>query len=273
MMKKFLSSLLALTMILSLVIVPANAAAGDTIDGVSVSSSNVTLTKLGDTTDVTFTVPKNLTVADTVTVNSKEVIYNGKLSHSIASSNNNVAMCSQNGNTVTITAVGYGETIISYTVSLAYLDNGTAGTATQTLTTKVTVKPPVTYTYEIGGSVGVTANPNKDLKSGDTVTFTANTDSVTVTKKGSDNTEVAVSKDEYTLSYDWTRATATADKSKATATLTTEKPNDKLDVTCKVTAAFKSGSDKITGSVTSKPCTVNFTNPSVAAADKAQADF
>ena len=48
-MKKFLSSLLALTMILSLVIVPANAAVGDdTIKGVSVSESTVTLNKFND---------------------------------------------------------------------------------------------------------------------------------------------------------------------------------------------------------------------------------
>ena len=275
MMKKFLSSLLALTMILSLVIVPANAANAE-FEGVSVSESTVTLNKISETQNVTFTVPKNPKAGDTVKINGNPVVCNGNLKSSISSANNNVAICSQSGDTVTITAVGYGETTISYIVSLPYQDNGTAGTATQKLTTKVIVEPetpPVTYTYKIDGSVGVTANPNKDLKSGDTVTFTANTDSVTVTKKGSDNTEVAVSKDEYTLSYDWTRATATADKSKATATLTTEKPNDKLDVTCKVTAAFKSGSDKITGSVTSKPCTVNFTNPSVAAADKAQADF
>ena len=276
MMKKFLSSLLALTMILSLVIVPANAAVGDDkIAGVSVSKSTVTLNNFGDTQNVTFTAPKRLNAGDTVNVNGKDVFYSGKLKSSISSANNNVAMCSQSGDTVTITAVGYGETTIPYTVSLDYQDNGTAGTATQTLTTKVTVepeKPPVTYTYEIGGSVAVTA-PEGSYKSGDTVTFTADTSKVTVTKKGSDNSKVAVSKDEYTLSYDWTNANPTADKSKATAMLSTEKPNDKLDVTCKVTAALKSGSDKITGSVTSKPCTVNFTNPSVAAADKAQADF
>lgn len=43
-MKKFLSSLLALTMILSLVIVPANAAVGDDkIEGVSMNTPTVTL--------------------------------------------------------------------------------------------------------------------------------------------------------------------------------------------------------------------------------------
>lgn len=206
-MKKFLSSLLALTMILSLVIVPANAAAGDTIDGVSVSSSNVTLTKLGDTTDVTFNFPQNLNAGNTVTVNSKEVMYNGKLSHSIASSNNNVAMCSQNGNTVTITAVGYGETIISYTVSLAYLDNGTAGTATQTLTTKVTVAAP-NVTYSITGTPTVKAKVGDDVvsnvKHNTTVDFSIDGD-ITVKSKTGDAEEVTLTKGtDYTLEYAWT---------------------------------------------------------------------
>lgn len=206
-MKKFLSSLLALTMILSLVIVPANAAAGDTIDGVSVSSSNVTLTKLGDTTDVTFNFPQNLNAGSTVTVNSKEVMYHGKLSHSIASSNNNVAMCSQNGNTVTITAVGYGETIISYTVSLAYLDNRTAGTATQTLTTKVTVAAP-NVTYSITGTPTVKAKVGDDVvsnvKHNTTVDFSIDGD-ITVKSKTGDAEEVTLTKGtDYTLEYAWT---------------------------------------------------------------------
>lgn len=147
-MKKFLSSLLALTMILSLVIVPANAAVGDdTIKGVSVSESTVTLNKFNETQNVTFTAPKNLKAGDTVNVNGKDVVYSSNFKSSIASANNNVAMCSQGGDTVTIIAVGYGETTISYTVSLDYQDNETYGTATQTLTTKVTVAAPeVTYT-------------------------------------------------------------------------------------------------------------------------------
>ena len=50
MMKKFLSSLLALTMILSLVIVPANAAVtNNDVTGASLSQTSLTLTKGGDT--------------------------------------------------------------------------------------------------------------------------------------------------------------------------------------------------------------------------------
>ena len=225
-MKKFLSSLLALTMILSLVIVPANAAAGDTIDGVSVSSSNVTLTKLGDTTDVTFTVPKNLTVGDTVTVNSKEVMYNGKLSHSIASSNNNIAICSQNGNTVTITAVGYGETTITYTVSFNYLDNGTSATATQTLTTKVTVAAPE-VTYTITGTPTVKAKVDgKDVfnvKHNTTVDFSIDGD-ITVKSKTGDAGEVTLDRSAYTLEYAWSGVSGSSASVSQKLTNTTSSP-------------------------------------------------
>ena len=226
MMKKFLSSLLALTMILSLVIVPANAAAGDTIDGVSVSSSNVTLTKLGDTTDVTFTVPKNLTVGDKVTVNSKEVMYNGKLSHSIASSNNNIAICSQNGNTVTITAVGYGETTITYTVSFNYLDNGTSATATQTLTTKVTVAAPE-VTYTITGTPTVKAKVDgKDVfnvKHNTTVDFSIDGD-ITVKSKTGDAGEVTLDRSAYTLEYAWSGVSGSSASVSQKLTNTTSSP-------------------------------------------------
>ena len=226
MMKKFLSSLLALTMILSLVIVPANAAAGDTIDGVSVSSSNVTLTKLGDTTDVTFTVPKNLTVGDTVTVNSKKVMCNGKLSHSIASSNNNIAICSQNGNTVTITAAGYGETTITYTVSFNYLDNGTSATATQTLTTKVTVAAPE-VTYTITGTPTVKAKVDgKDVfnvKHNTTVDFSIDGD-ITVKSKTGDAGEVTLDRSAYTLEYAWSGVSGSSASVSQKLTNTTSSP-------------------------------------------------
>ena len=267
MMKKFLSSLLALTMILSLVIVPAQAASPTEIDGLTIEASNNSI-KGGD--KVTFS------VKGTPTVNGEALKVGAELSYTwrIPSQFSGNAGTDATTGELTAAMSGGSSLKVGCTVSYTYYnDEMKEVTATAALNTVVDITAVTTYTYLLGGSVGVTADPNKDLKSGDTVTFTADTSKVTVTKKGSDNSEVIVSKDEYTLSYDWTRATATADKSKATAMLSTEKPNDKLDVTCKVTAAFKSGSDKITGSVTSKPCTVNFTNPSVAAADKAQADF
>lgn len=206
MMKKFLSSLLALTMILSLVIVPAQAANAE-IEGVSVSESTVTLNKIGKTQDVTFTVPKNLKAGDTVKINGNPVMCNGSPKSSISSANNNVATCSQSGDTVTITAVGYGETTISYTVSLDYQDNETTGTATQKLTTKVTVAAPE-VTYSITGTPAVKAKVDgKDVfnvKHNTTVDFSIDGD-ITVKSKTGDTEEVTLTKGkDYTLEYAWT---------------------------------------------------------------------
>lgn len=205
-MKKFLSSLLALTMILSLVIVPAQAANAE-IEGVSVSESTVTLNKIGKTQDVTFTVPKNLKDGDTVKINGNPVKCNGSPKSSISSANNNVAICSQSGDTVTITAVGYGETTISYTVSLDYQDNETSGTATQKLTTKVTVAAPE-VTYSITGTPAVKAKVDgKDVfnvKHNTTVDFSIDGD-ITVKSKTGDTEEVTLTKGkDYTLEYAWT---------------------------------------------------------------------
>ncbi len=229
MMKKFLSSLLALTMILSLVIVPANAAggSGDTIAGVSVSKSTVTLNNFSDTQNVTFTVPKNLTVGDTVNVNGKNVIYNGNLKSSISSANNAVAMCSQSGDTVTITAVGYGETTISYTVSLNYRDNRTSGTATQKLTTKVTVAAP-NVTYSITGTPAVKAKVDgkdvSNVKHNTTVDFSIDGD-ITVMSKTGDAEEVTLTKGkDYTLEYAWSGVSGSSESVSQKLTNTTSSP-------------------------------------------------
>ncbi len=228
-MKKFLSSLLALTMILSLVIVPANAAggSGDTIAGVSVSKSTVTLNNFSDTQNVTFTVPKNLTVGDTVNVNGKDVIYNGNLKSSISSANNAVAMCSQSGDTVTITAVGYGETTISYTVSLNYRDNETSGTATQKLTTKVTVAAPEVI-YIITGTPAVKATVDgkdvSNVKHNTTVDFSIDGD-ITVKSKTGDAEEVTLTKGtDYTLEYAWSGVSGSSASVSQKLTNTTSSP-------------------------------------------------
>lgn len=227
-MKKFLSSLLALTMILSLVIVPANAAVGDdTIKGVSVSESTVTLNKFNETQNVTFTAPKNLKAGDTVNVNGKDVVYSDNFKSSIASANNNVAMCSQSGDTVTITAVGYGETTISYTVSLDYQDNGTYGTATQTLTTKVTVAAPE-VTYTITGTPAVKAKVGSkevsNVKHDTTVDFSIDGD-ITVKSKTGDANEVTLTKDtDYTLEYAWSGVSGSSASVSQKLTNTTSSP-------------------------------------------------
>ena len=246
-MKKFLSSLLALTMILSLVIVPANAAdgSGDTIVGVSVSESTVTLNNIGNTQNVTFTVPKSLTVGDTVNVNGKDVFYNGNLKSSISSANNAVAMCSQIGDTVTIKAVGYGETTITYTVSFNYLDNGTSATATQTLTTKVTVAAP-NVTYSLTGTPAVKANVDgKDVyyvNHNTTVDFSIDGD-ITVKSKTGDAEEVTLTKGtDYTLEYTWSGVSGSSERVSQKLTNITSSP---MTVTAGCTITVKVGGEAV----------------------------
>ena len=268
-MKKFLSSLLALTMILSLVIVPANAAggSGDTIQGVSVSESTVTLNSFNETRNVTFTAPQNLTVGDTVNVNGKNVFYSGGFSSSISSANNAVAMCSKSGDTVTITAVGYGETTITYTVSFNYLDDGTSATATQTLTTEVTVeseKPPVTYTYSVEGNATVTGKDT--VASGTPITFTADTSAIKVYKTAS--TEGAKPEEVKTgveYAYKWDDGSTEKTLSK---TYNTNVASKEETVSCTVTVSVK-GTD-FSQKLAPASKTVTVTNSAV---DKAQADF
>ena len=268
-MKKFLSSLLALTMILSLVIVPANAAggSGDTIQGVSVSESTVTLNSFNETRNVTFTAPQNLTVGDTVNVNGKNVFYSGGFSSSISSANNAVAMCSKSGDTVTITAVGYGETTITYTVSFNYLDGGTSATATQTLTTEVTVeseKPPVTYTYSVEGNATVTGKDT--VASGTPITFTADTSAIKVYKTAS--TEGAKPEEVKTgveYAYKWDDGSTEKTLSK---TYNTNVASKEETVSCTVTVSVK-GTD-FSQKLAPASKTVTVTNSAV---DKAQADF
>lgn len=246
-MKKFLSSLLALTMILSLVIVPANAAdgSGDTIVGVSVSESTVTLNNIGNTQNVTFTVPKSLTVGDTVNVNGKDVFYNGNLKSSISSANNAVAMCSQIGDTVTIKAVGCGETTITYTVSFNYLDNGTSATATQTLTTKVTVAAP-NVTYSLTGTPAVKANVDgKDVyyvNHNTTVDFSIDGD-ITVKSKTGDAEEVTLTKGtDYTLEYTWSGVSGSSERVSQKLTNITSSP---MTVTAGCTITVKVGGEAV----------------------------
>ena len=245
-MKKFLSSLLALTMILSLVIVPANAAggSGDTIAGVSVSKSTVTLNNFGDTQNVTFTVPKNLTVGGTVNVNGKDVFYSGNLKSSISSANNAVAMCSQRGDTVTITAVGYGETTITYTVSFNY-HNGTSATATQTLTTKVTVAAP-NVTYSFTGTPAVKAKVDgkdvSNVKHNTTVDFSIDGD-ITVKRKTGDAEEVTLTKGtDYTLEYAWSGVSGSSERVSQKLTNTTSSPKT---VTAGCTITVKVGGEAV----------------------------
>lgn len=229
MMKKFLSSLLALTMILSLVIVPANAAVGDDkIAGVSMNTPTVTLKKYASQ-DVTFTYPTPPTDGGDITVNGDKVMYNGDFEVSVYSDNKNVAMpiFTRGSSKVTIQSVGEeGTANIYYTVSFKYLFNGTSGTATQTLTTKVTVAAP-NVTYSITGTPTVKAKVGDDVvsnvKHNTTVDFSIDGD-ITVKSKTGDAGEVTLDSSAYTLEYAWTGVSGSSASVRQKLTNTTSSP-------------------------------------------------
>ena len=149
-MKKFLSSLLALTMILSLVIVPANAS-DNTISGVSISPKEVSLEVGGETSITVNTngiemLKKNekLTVDGTeVTLIETPTITVGNFESSDSKIVTVTADSSGRSGVATAKAVGSGIATISCTVTCNYKYNDGVkdidATATQTLTTKVTV--------------------------------------------------------------------------------------------------------------------------------------
>lgn len=110
-MKKFLSSLLALTMILSLVIVPANAAVtNNDVTGASLSQSSLALTKGGATATLSVQgdTPK-LSSDNTTAVTFKSAAW--------TTGNRNIASVNSSG---VVTPVGAGETKIYCTATYEY---------------------------------------------------------------------------------------------------------------------------------------------------------
>lgn len=110
-MKKFLSSLLALTMILSLVIVPANAA-----DSITATASSI---KVGETTTLTaFDKPTEVTVEGTkYTVTSDAPTYNWT---SDTPAHATVPDDGHTSNTVVVTGVAAGNSVITCTMTVSY---------------------------------------------------------------------------------------------------------------------------------------------------------
>ena len=229
-MKKFLSSLLALTMILSLVIVPANAAS-DTMSGLSLTASANTV-KVGQ--EFTFTVSgtgevdhQTATVAVGNNNDFSKYSFAWKLDKGLSG---NAGSSNQTGK---LTAAKAG----TYSVTCVVTYNGTAGenpqfvTGTQTLTTEVTVepeKPADTYTVSkpvITVKAGGEKTTKTSFPKGTALSFSVA--APTVTK----NDETMANG--YDLEYTWTGAKQDSTV-KTTATVTpTEKGS--LDVTCTVT--------------------------------------
>lgn len=151
-MKKFLSSLLALTMILSLVIVPANAATGDTgAADTAVTDSTMpdpTLSPDPETLEVTYTVSKPvITVKAGGEKTTKTSFPKGTvLSFSVAA-----PTVTKNGETM---ANGYD---LEYTWTGAKQDSTVKTTATATPTEKGSLDVTCTVNVKVGGEQVATA--------------------------------------------------------------------------------------------------------------------
>ena len=235
-MKKFLSSLLALTMILSLVIVPANAANAE-IEGVWISSTEETL-KVGESAKITFNAPEKK-VGQKLVINKVSVALLSPSKISVESSDEKVVTVDRNGSIVTATAKAVGTATITYTYECDYQltlkDPRT--TASQVMKTTVKVEAATNPTKpEEPADTYTVSKPVITVKANDKVTKetsfpigTALSFSVaapTVTKNGE-----TMNSSDYTLEYIWTGATAGKDTSTATATPDKSGP---LNVTCTV---------------------------------------
>ena len=138
-MKKFLSSLLALTMILSLVIVPARAT--DTISGESsvTKGSHITLTAPS--------APSKVTVGQT----EYNVKSDAEVGYAWSSSSNSVATVSGSSTTGTVMGVAKGNATITCAMTLTYIkvaadSSKEPAVAEQTGTTQVSYNKEVTVT-------------------------------------------------------------------------------------------------------------------------------
>lgn len=280
MMKKFLSSLLALTMILSLVIVPANATGGTDIGtgtgtgtGISAATGSATLSitgatgkgghaKVGDTLTFALTNP-------VVNDSSVKVITKNINSDSVTW---NVDSAENNGS-YEVTTTDAGKTLtVSYTAEIDYtkedgLHEQSTGSVQISGQKTVTVDAEETFTYTVNGEVSVSAEPDTGIKSGDTVKFTVNTDKLFCKKISSNNPDHGDDLTEgtdYTLSYAWTvNGKSVSDKTASIRVkLTTDKASEKQTVSCKVSATFKDDSTYKSNSL-SAPITVTVTNDKV----------
>ena len=231
-MKKFLSSLLALTMILSLVIVPARAT--DTISGKS------SVTKGSQITLTAPSAPSKVTVGQT----EYNVKSGAEVGYAWRSSSNSVATVSDSSTTGTVTGVAAGTATITCTMTLTYIkvaadSSKPPAVEEQTDTTQVSYNKEVTVTDPQGDfanavSIKVQGNEYKDgLKYiGDTLSA----NDIDVTLKS-------------TASSDYNNFTVTKkDVSGTTATIqATAKTKNNVDVTFnkQITVTYATGAVSI----------------------------
>ena len=231
-MKKFLSSLLALTMILSLVIVPARAT--DTISGES------SVTKGSQITLTAPSAPSKVTVGQT----EYNVKSGAEVGYAWRSSSNSVATVSGSSTTGTVTGVAAGTATITCTMTLTYIkvaadSSQPPAVEEQTHTTQVSYNKEVTVTDPQGDfandiSIKVQGNEYKNgLKYiGDTLSA----DDISVTLKSS-----AINK--YNSDFN---ATKTVNGKSATICATaTLKDNTSVSYNTTITVTYATGAVSI----------------------------
>ena len=238
-MKKFLSSLLALTMILSLVIVPANAEGPDdpapnNVTGViaanalSISGAPSSAMKIGDTATL---VPS---ISDEALTYSSTVVKTPSKTYTWKSSDGTIVSVGNDGK---ITANKAGEATITCQVTMTgtvtLLESSTGRnitytvTGTQSKSVEVTVNAAPEVTYTITGTPAVKAKVDgkevSNVKHNTTVDFSID-GNITVKSKTGDAEEVTLDRSAYTLEYAWSGVSGSSASFSQKLTNTTSSP-------------------------------------------------
>ena len=282
-MKKFLSSLLALTMILSLVIVPANATGG------GAENDNGSFYIVEGTPKIT--VDKESVVvggkvkftADTTGIQVYQKDTSGKKSEEVPRTQLDFSYTwgGNVGGTAETAEVTASEGAQSITADLTVtVTTGSGTTALNHTFSKVSSKPVTvtavpTTSYHVFGDLSVEGP--KSAKSGEDVTYKANTNALDYRKYSSDapNVPVELKKGEYSLSYAWTvngKSVSGNNTDTLKTKLGTTSASEVQNIGCSVTVSF-TGAPASANVVKQATATVTVSDPSAAAADKAQADF
>ena len=282
-MKKFLSSLLALTMILSLVIVPANATGG------GAENDNGSFYIVEGTPKIT--VDKESVVvggkvkftADTTGIQVYQKDTSGKKSEEVPRTQLDFSYTwgGNVGGTAETAEVTASEGAESITADLTVtVTTGSGTTALNHTFSKVSSKPVTvtavpTTSYHVFGDLSVEGP--KSAKSGEDVTYKANTNALDYRKYSSDapNVPVELKKGEYSLSYAWTvngKSVSGNNTDTLKTKLGTTSASEVQNIGCSVTVSF-TGAPASANVVKQATATVTVSDPSATAAAKAQADF
>ena len=210
-MKKFLSSLLALTMILSLVIVPANATDNDayTVTGsLSISPSTTTVVSGTNSTTLTasqnFTVVKNATsnpVTEATTLENPTILYSwsgtgvtGSKTSTLTLTNLTTTSASETKTYTCTVTIKDGDTLVATREATATITVTNGQKAFEDATNKTVTYQGRTYTVPAGANPSVTidtfddeAIDNLTAKVGGTDTTITKTADNTFTLKSVDN--------------------------------------------------------------------------------------